>query len=166
MRVVLFDFDGVLTDGRIVVGPAGLDVRSFDVKDGFGIQLARAAGLGLAIVSGRTSAVAVDRARDLGIGEVHQGVTDKAARLGEIAERLGASIDETCFMGDDLIDLPAMRRAGFSAAPADAVPEVRRLVHYVTERRGGRGAVRELLELVLSASGRLERAVAPYLRDA
>lgn len=166
VRVVLLDFDGVLTDGRIVLGPDGLDVRAFDVKDGFGIQLARAAGLELGIVSGRTSVVLVDRARDLGIREVHQGVTDKAARLSEIAARLGASTDETCFMGDDLIDLPAMRRAGFAAAPADAMPQVRQLAHHVTEQRGGRGAVRELVELLLAASGRLERVVLPYLRDA
>jgi 3-deoxy-D-manno-octulosonate 8-phosphate phosphatase (KDO 8-P phosphatase) len=165
VRVVLLDFDGVLTDGRIVLGPGGLDVRSFDVRDGFGIQLAHRAGLELAIVSGRTSSVLVDRARDLGIDEVHQGVADKAARLDEIAARLGVALAETCFMGDDLIDVPAMRRAGFSAAPADAWPEARRLAHYVTERPGGRGAVRELVELVLAASGRLERAVAPYLQD-
>lgn len=166
IRVVLLDFDGVLTDGRIIQGSGGLDVRVFDVRDGMGIQLARAAGLDVGIVSGRTSRVLTDRAAELGIHEVHQGVGDKASCLGEIAGRLGAATNEICFMGDDLIDLPAMRRAGFAAAPADAMPEVRKQAHYVTSRPGGRGAVRELVEVVLRASGRLDAVAAPYLRDA
>jgi 3-deoxy-D-manno-octulosonate 8-phosphate phosphatase (KDO 8-P phosphatase) len=165
VRVVLLDVDGVLTDGRIVVGAAGLDVRSFDAKDGLGIQLGRSAGLAIGIVSGRRSAVVEDRARDLGIAEVHQGVKDKAARLSEVATRLGVSLDETCFMGDDLVDLAPMRRAGLAAAPADAVEAVRRAAHYVTVRPGGRGAVRELVELVLAAAGRLEQVLAPFVGD-
>ncbi len=166
VRVLLLDFDGVLTDGRIVVGPGGLDVRVFHARDGFGIHLARAAGLDLGIVSGRTSQVLADRAAELGIREVYQGVRDKAALVDTIAGRLGAARDEVCFMGDDLIDLPAMRRAGFAVAPADAVPEARGAAHYVTEQPGGRGAVRELVEVLLHASGKLDAVVAPFLRDA
>lgn len=165
VRLVLLDADGVLTDGRIFVGRGGGDARAFDVRDGHGIRLGQQAGLTFGILSGRSSAAVAERAAELGIDEVHQGLADKAARLGEILERLHVPPQAVCFMGDDLNDVPVLRRVGLAAAPADAVPEVRAVAHLVTERGGGRGAVRELVEILLHASGRWESLVASYLRN-
>ena len=153
VRLVLFDSDGVFTDGRIYSGAAGEDLRAFDVRDGHGLVLGRQAGLTFGVMSGRESGALTQRAADLGLSEVHQGVKDKGQRLEEILGRLGVRADETCFMGDDLIDLPAMRRVGFAVAPCDAVPEVLDAAHFVTAQGGGRGALRELIELILRANG-------------
>lgn len=160
--LVLLDSDGVLTDGRIVIGSDGNEWRAFDVRDGHGIRMGRDAGLVFGIVSGRRSKVVEARARELGIEEVHQKIQDKGRCVEEILSRSGVSGDAACFVGDDLIDLPAMRRVGLSIAPADAVAEVRHTVDWVTARGGGRGAVREVVELLLRASGRWERATARY----
>jgi len=115
--------------------------------------MAHEAGLSFGILSGRRSGALARRAAELGIDEVHQGVHDKVSRMDEILGRLGVAAEAVCFVGDDLIDLPAMRRAGFAAAPADAMPEVREIAHYVTARAGGRGAVREVVDFVLRAAG-------------
>jgi len=163
VRIVLFDSDGVLTDGRIVVTGDGGEARCFDVKDGHGIRMGREAGLVLGVVSGRHSLALERRAAELGLDELHQGVTDKLGRLREILARRELTGEAACFVGDDLIDLPAMRACGLAAAPADAVPEVRQAAQFVTSRDGGRGAVREVIDLLLRASGDWERVVARYL---
>lgn len=164
VRMILLDADGVLTDGRLTYCSDGSEIRSFHVHDGFGIRLAREAGLTVGIISGRASAVLEKRAEELSITEVHQRVLDKSGCLDELLERLGATAEEVCFIGDDLIDLSVMRRVGFAAAPADAQPGVRKAAHYVTERGGGRGAVREVIEIVLRASGRWEEALQRFLK--
>jgi 3-deoxy-D-manno-octulosonate 8-phosphate phosphatase (KDO 8-P phosphatase) len=164
IRLILLDSDGVLTDGSITICSDGSEIRSFHVHDGFGIRLARKAGLTLGIVSGRASPVLERRASELGITEVHQRVLDKAGFLDEMLERLDMSMEQVCFIGDDLIDLSVMRRVGFSAAPSDAQPAVREAAHYVAERAGGRGAVREVIELLLRASGRWEEALQRFLK--
>ena len=154
IRLILLDVDGVLTDGRIYVSDQGIESRAFDARDGLGIKLGQLAGLTFGVISGRESPLVEKRARELAIEEIHQRVLDKVGRAKEIRERLALDADAVCYVGDDLIDLPLLRTVGLSAAPADAVPEVRAAVQLVTSRPGGRGAVREVVDLVLQASGR------------
>jgi 3-deoxy-D-manno-octulosonate 8-phosphate phosphatase (KDO 8-P phosphatase) len=163
IRLIVLDSDGVLTDGRIVMSSDGTETRSFHVTDGFGIRMAQRAGLRFAVVSGRRSEVLARRAEELGIDELHQKILDKATCLAQMLERLGLPAEAACFVGDDLIDLPAMRLAGFSAAPADAQPLVREAAHFVTERNGGQGAVREVVEVVLHAAGKWDATMQDYL---
>jgi len=162
VRIVLLDADGVLTDGRIVVTGDGDDARCFDVRDGHGIRMGQEAGLAFGVVSGRHSRALERRAGELGLDELHQGVLDKLGRVREILTRRGLAGEAACFVGDDLIDVPAMRACGLAVATADAVPEVREVAHFVTRRAGGRGAVREVVDLLLHASGSWERVTARY----
>lgn len=164
IRLILLDVDGVLTDGRIRIGSDGVEQRVFHVRDGTGIRVGQAAGLSFGILSGRKSAAVERRAAELGISEVHQGVHDKLRRFEEILQRVDLQGDAVCFVGDDLIDIPVMRKSGFAAAPADAVPEAREIAHHVTELGGGAGAVREVVELVLRASGQWDAATRRYLK--
>jgi 3-deoxy-D-manno-octulosonate 8-phosphate phosphatase (KDO 8-P phosphatase) len=163
IRLILLDVDGVLTDGRIHLGGGEEDARAFYVRDGLGIRMGQEAGLSFGIVSGRRSEVVARRAAELKITEVHQGVLDKAEVFDGIVQKSGVSTESVCFVGDDVIDLPAMRRAGLAAAPSDADPETRRFAHYVTEREGGRGAVREVVDLVLRASGRWDDVMRRFI---
>jgi 3-deoxy-manno-octulosonate cytidylyltransferase (CMP-KDO synthetase) len=151
VRLVVLDVDGVLTDGRIsYVGDAEQHM-SFDVKDGHGVVALLAAGIQVAVISGRDSPAMRRRTAELGIEHVCAGVVDKAAELTELSARLSVPLAATCFVGDDEPDLPAMAVAGLSAAPADAAPGVRALATVVLARPGGRGAVRELADLLLGA---------------
>jgi 3-deoxy-D-manno-octulosonate 8-phosphate phosphatase (KDO 8-P phosphatase) len=159
VRLVLLDVDGVLTDGSIHMTSGGEESRRFFVRDGLGIRMAQEAGIEFGIVSGRESEVVARRAAELSIRELHQRVHRKAERVREIVERLSIPAEQLCFVGDDLIDVPAMRLAGFAAAPADAAPETRAAAHYVARSGGGRGAVREVLDLVLRASGRWDEVL-------
>ena len=156
------DSDGVLTDGRLYVGAAGEDLRAFDVRDGHGIRMGQQAGLSFGVISGRRSAALDRRATELDFMEIHQGVHDKLARLEEISDRLDVPLEGICFIGDDLIDLPVMRRAGFAVAPADAVAEVRERAHWVTPGCGGRGAVRDTVDLILRAAGKWDDVTRRY----
>jgi len=165
IRLVLLDSDGVLTDGRIIVSSDGTESRSFDVKDGQGIRLGQSAGLAFGVISGRESRALTARANELGFEDVHQGVHDKLGLVREIIERRGLEPGEVCFVGDDLIDLPAMRYCGLSIAPADAVEQVREVAHHVTERPGGRGAVREAVDMLLRAGGRWDEVTARYFTE-
>jgi 3-deoxy-D-manno-octulosonate 8-phosphate phosphatase (KDO 8-P phosphatase) len=159
IRLILLDVDGVLTDGRIHIDSNGGESRSFFVRDGLGIRIGQDCGLVFGIISGRESSVVTSRAAELGIGEVHQRVLDKAGRLSEICERLAVAPEAVCFVGDDLIDLPAMRLAGLAVAPSDADASAREAAHFVTRSEGGRGAVRELIDLVLNASGKADQVM-------
>jgi 3-deoxy-D-manno-octulosonate 8-phosphate phosphatase (KDO 8-P phosphatase) len=165
VKLVLLDSDGVLTDGRIIMSSDGDDVRAFDVRDGHGIRMGQQAGLLFGVISGRESRALAERAAELQFDEVHQRVLDKLGRAKEILDRRDLAFESTCFMGDDLIDLRVMRRCGFAVAPADAVPEVREAAHYVTARAGGRGAVREVIDLVLRANGKWDDVTARYLSE-
>jgi len=153
VRLLLLDVDGVLTDGRLIYGPAGEETKVFHVRDGHAIVLARAAGIEVAVVSGRKSAAVSRRLEDLGVREVHQGVGDKAALLPDLCARHGLRPAEVAFMGDDLPDLPLLRQVGLALAPADGALEVRRLAHWTALRPGGGGAVREAVEWLLRARG-------------
>ena len=164
IRLVIFDVDGVLTDGRIIYDDEGVETKSFDVKDGHGMKLLMRAGIDCAIITARESRVVEHRARNLGIGLVYQGRKDKLAAFEEIKTRTGFESPEIAYVGDDIIDLPVMKRAGFSAAVADAVEEVAERADYVTKKPGGRGAAREVAELILKTQGKWDEILANYLR--
>ncbi|HXA95572.1 MAG TPA: HAD hydrolase family protein [Candidatus Dormibacteraeota bacterium] len=151
IRLLVLDVDGVLTDGGLLYGPSGEETKRFHVHDGLALVAAAKAGLQIAILSSRASAAVTRRMTELGVREVHQGVADKAAALDALRERLGLRGAEVAVMGDDLPDLPAMARAGLALAPANAVAEVKRVAHWVARRRGGDGAVREAVEMLLKA---------------
>jgi 3-deoxy-D-manno-octulosonate 8-phosphate phosphatase (KDO 8-P phosphatase) len=159
VRLLVFDVDGVLTDGGLFYGDGGEVMKRFDVKDGHGLVMARLAGLRTAILTARSSSIVEVRGRELGLAAVLQGRKDKAAGFRELLAQLEASPEECAYMGDDLNDLGPLSMAGLSACPADAAPEVRQEVHYVARNRGGHGAARELVELCLKASGRWEATV-------
>jgi 3-deoxy-D-manno-octulosonate 8-phosphate phosphatase (KDO 8-P phosphatase) len=151
IRLLVLDVDGVLTDGGIYVTPSGEEIKRFHAQDGLAMVAARRAGLVLAVISGRASPSVTRRMAELGVTEVHQGATDKAAVLSALLARLGVESDDVAVMGDDVTDLPLMRQAGLALAPLDAVPETRRAADWVSRRRGGEGAVREAIELLLKA---------------
>lgn len=151
IRLLILDVDGVLTDGRVYYGPEGAEWKSFHVHDGLALARAAAAGFPVAVVSVRRSEAVARRCAELGLTEVHQGVEDKVAVYEALRARHGCRDVEVACMGDDLADLPLLRRAGLRLAPADAVPEVRRGADWVSRFGGGRGAVREVLEALLRA---------------
>lgn len=163
IKLVAFDIDGVMTDGGLHYTDDGHELKTFNVQDGLGVVLLRRAGIKVAIITGRTSNVVNCRAKDLGVEHVFHGVGDKGAVSGQLLEQLGLQWSELAFMGDDLIDLPAMTRCGLAIAPANARPVVKERAHMVTEASGGKGAVREAIEFLLAAQGKLDAAFAPYL---
>lgn len=159
VRLLIFDVDGVLTDGGLYYGDGGEAMKRFDVKDGHGIVLARHAGLRTAILTARTSTIVATRGQELGMAAIFQGRRDKTAGLGELLAQLQVPAAECAYMGDDINDLGPLSLVGLSACPADAVPEVRQEVHYIARNRGGHGAARELVELCLKASGQWDATV-------
>lgn len=163
LRLMAFDVDGILTDGRLWYAADGREIKSFDAHDGHGIKMLRQGGLKLAIITSRRSAVVDRRARDLGIDYCYQGVEDKLATFNALLAELQFDAVQAGYMGDDLLDLPVLMRAGFAASVPGAPAAVLARVHHVTSRPGGRGAVREVCELVLHAQGRLDAMIAEYL---
>jgi 3-deoxy-D-manno-octulosonate 8-phosphate phosphatase (KDO 8-P phosphatase) len=163
VKLLVFDVDGVLTDGHIIYTDEGAEAKTFDVKDGLGIRVASGAGLQVAIMTGRASRVVERRARDLRVSDVLQRVGDKAAALIRLASAKGVPLEEVAFVGDDLNDREAMRLVGVSIAPSDAAAEIREEASVVTDSPGGRGAAREAVEAILRAQGRWEEAVNGYL---
>jgi 3-deoxy-D-manno-octulosonate 8-phosphate phosphatase (KDO 8-P phosphatase) len=153
IRLVLFDVDGVLTDGVVVMHADGSESKGFHIKDGAAIVWAQRAGVQVGLLSARSSGATTHRAAQLAVRIVQQGVTSKASAFDTILKSSGFTEEAVCYMGDDLLDLPVLERVGLSAAPADAAREVRQRVHWVSEAAGGRGAARELIELVLRAQG-------------
>ncbi len=149
VTLIVLDVDGVLTDGRITLDGEGRESKSFYVRDGLAIAEAVRAGYTIAIISGRNSPVVTHRARELKIHEVHQGVGDKLPVFKQLVEKYSLSAGQSVFMGDDVNDLAVLKAAGFSAAPADADDTVRAAAKWVSRHKGGRGAVRELIELVM-----------------
>ena len=163
VKLMIFDVDGVLTDGGLRYGPDGELIKTFNVLDGHGIKLLQQSGVKTAIISARQSAIVARRAADLGIGILMQGVHDKRAAFERTASEAGMTPDVCGFMGDDVIDLPVMTRVGFAVSVPNGHPEVRNRAHYVAEAAGGRGAVRGVYDLILRAQGNYESALAPYL---
>lgn len=151
IRLLVLDVDGVLTDGRLYFAADGEELKVFDVRDGYGLVALQRAGVAVAIISGRESDAVRRRAEELGITRVSQGVEDKAAQIDALLEELGIEPRETACIGDDVPDLPMLRRAGLAIAVADAHPTVQAETHWTTSQPGGRGAVREACDLLLSA---------------
>ncbi len=160
VRLAIFDVDGVLTDGTLWIGAKGEAFKAFNILDGHGVKMLQGAGVDTAILSGRESEAVVRRADELGIHRVVQGARDKLAAFEKLLAESGVAADACAFVGDDLPDLPVLRRCGFAVAVANAVEEVKAACHYVTKASGGRGAVREFCELVLRAQGQLAAASA------
>jgi 3-deoxy-D-manno-octulosonate 8-phosphate phosphatase (KDO 8-P phosphatase) len=165
IRLVLFDVDGVLTDGKILLHADGSESKQFDIKDGTGIIWAQRAGLTVGFLSARTSAATGQRAAQLGITLVHQGVPSKLEAYEQIVDSLLLDDEQVAYMGDDVLDLPVLARVGLAAAPADAVEDVRRRVHWVSRANGGQGAARDLIEVVLQAQGRWQALLAEYVEE-
>lgn len=162
IKLVIMDVDGVLTDGTISVRPDGEEVKHFNAHDGAGIRYLLRAGIVPAILSGRTASAVEHRARDLGIERVHLGIHDKLPVYEQMLLELALEHREVCYIGDDLMDLPVMRRVGLPVAVANARPEVKRRARYVTCAHGGRGAVREVAEWILKRDGKWKQIVARY----
>jgi 3-deoxy-D-manno-octulosonate 8-phosphate phosphatase (KDO 8-P phosphatase) len=158
-----FDVDGVLTDGLLWYGSGGDELKAFSSLDGHGLKMLQRAGIEVAIISGRSSEALRLRAANLGVGELHMGVEDKRTVMAALAQARGIGLDRCGYVGDDVVDLPVLRACGFSATVADGHEEVKARVDYVTERGGGRGAVREISELILKAQGKWATAMAEYL---
>jgi 3-deoxy-D-manno-octulosonate 8-phosphate phosphatase (KDO 8-P phosphatase) len=151
IRLLVLDVDGVLTDGSIHMGPNGEESKTFNVRDGLGVQRLLAAGIEVAVVSGRRCAAVSRRMAELGVRHVYEGVGEKLAVFERLREKLGLEAGQVAVMGDDLPDLPPMRAAGLAIAVADAQPEVKAAAHWVSDAAGGRGAVREIADRLLAA---------------
>ena len=165
IKLLLFDVDGVLTDGKILLHADGSESKQFDIKDGTGIIWAQRAGLTVGLLSARTSAATGQRAAQLGITLVHQGVASKLESYEQIVDSLLLDDEQVAYMGDDILDLPVLVRVGLSTAPADAVEDVRARVHWVSRARGGQGAARDLIEVILRAQGRWDAILAEYVEE-
>ncbi|MEO8503573.1 MAG: HAD hydrolase family protein [Acidobacteriota bacterium] len=165
LRWLLCDVDGVLTDGRLYYGANGEPMAAFDIKDGLGLKLAQLGGLMVGVLSGRTSAAVAARTAELRLDAAVFGRIDKGVALAEFCLTHGCELDEIAYLGDDLPDLPALRRCGLALAPSDAAPEVLAAAHRILGRPGGRGAVREAVESILRARGDWDRVVAPFVAD-
>jgi 3-deoxy-D-manno-octulosonate 8-phosphate phosphatase (KDO 8-P phosphatase) len=178
IKLLLFDVDGVLTDGKLFLFPVStsesggaasgqivVEAKGFHAQDGAGISIARIAGIKAGLITRRNSETVALRARDLKLEQVHQGIRNKLKAFREIlsAERLSAS--EVAFVGDDVIDLTVMRNCGFSVAVANARREVKQAAHYVTPHAGGDGALRDVIEFILKAQGKWKQAVEKYIAD-
>jgi len=164
IKVLIRDIDGVLTDGRIVLGNSGNEFKFFDVLDGFGLGIWRRAGYKSAIITANKSSVVKKRARFLKVDKVYQKAFDKLIIYNKIKKVFNATDEQICFIGDDLIDLPVLKRAGFSCSVANACEDIKPLVDYVTKKKGGRGAVREVIDLILKGQNLWQEVVEIYQR--
>jgi 3-deoxy-D-manno-octulosonate 8-phosphate phosphatase (KDO 8-P phosphatase) len=165
IRLILFDVDGVLTDGRVTVNADGTESKTFAIRDGIAMVWAQRAGIKVGFLSARLSPTTPHRAAQLGVTLVYHGVTSKLATYEQILGDLHLRDSDVAYMGDDVVDLAVLSRAGLSTAPADAVGEVRSRVHWVTGSPGGGGAARELVERILRVQGHWEAVVASYLNE-
>jgi 3-deoxy-D-manno-octulosonate 8-phosphate phosphatase (KDO 8-P phosphatase) len=162
VKLLLLDCDGVLTDGRITLIEGGDEQKSFHTRDGHGLVLLHRAGLRSGIISGRTSNLVTMRAKDLGVAFVRQGALDKLEAFESLLSEAGVEASDVAFVGDDVVDIPLMRRSALAVAVADATEDTRAAAHYVTRLPGGFGAVREVCELILKAQGRWEELMKRY----
>lgn len=165
IKLLLLDVDGVLTDGKIIYTDGGEEIKFFDVRDGHGLKLLMRAGIEVALITGRESKVVEHRAKDLGITSVYQKVWNKGEFLNKIVQEKGIKEDSIAFVGDDLVDLPVIKRVGFSATVADGAEELKGLVDFVSRYKGGDRAVREICELILKAQGKWEEVTQHYFQE-
>lgn len=150
----IFDYDGVMTDGTVYMDSNGDPLRTSNVKDGYALQLAGKLGYHLAVISGAVVTNITKRLNMLGVTDVFTGIPDKVVKLEEYMEQYGLKPEQIVYVGDDIPDLPVMRRVGVAACPADAAPEIRQICHYISERPGGRGCVRDIIEQTLKVQGK------------
>jgi len=162
IKLLLLDIDGVMTDGHIIYGNYGDEIKNFDVHDGLGVMLVKRAGLKCAIITAKGSPVVKKRAKVLRIDKVYMDIHYKIRALPDIKRRFRVNEDEICYIGDDIIDVALLKRVGLAVAVANARDEVKQAAHYVTERSGGRGAVREICEIILKSQGKWETVTKPY----
>ena len=163
VRLLLLDVDGVLTDGGLRYDDGDGEAKTFHVHDGHGLKMLQEQGIPVGIITSRESPLVARRAAELGIEHLHQGCGDKRKTFSALLQRLDLDASAVAYVGDDVIDLPVMTGVGLAIAVADAHPEVRGRAHWVTSANGGRGAVREVCDLLLAAQGRLDAALRPYL---
>jgi 3-deoxy-D-manno-octulosonate 8-phosphate phosphatase (KDO 8-P phosphatase) len=164
IKVIVFDVDGVMTDGSLMIGDDGQEYKSFHSLDGLGMKLLKATGVEMAIITGRTSNVVTKRAETTGIAHFYQGVEDKLEAFEDLIKKMNVSPEECAFMGDDVVDLPPMRRAGLAITVPTATPIVKQYAHYTTQAQAGRGAVREVCELLMKAQGTFDGQMAQFLK--
>lgn len=162
IKLLILDVDGVLTDGSIILDDNGNEIKSFHVRDGHGLKMLQKAGIQIAIITGRHSKVVERRAHELGITEIYQRCHIKTVAYDDLLEKFGIEDKETAYVGDDIVDIPIFKRVGLSIAVADAVDEAKREALFVTNNRGGRGAVREVCELILKSNGKWEEFIDEY----
>lgn len=162
IRLLLLDVDGVMTDGGIIYDGNGLETKVFNVKDGHGIKMLQRYGIEVGIITGRTSKVVEIRAAELGIEIVYQGSLKKLDSYLDVKLKTGLTDNQIAYVGDDVIDVPVMKRVAFAAAPSDALPEARSVAHYVTLNGGGKGAVREVCDLILRGRGFWDEVINRY----
>ena len=164
VRLLVLDVDGVLTDGRLYYADDGVELKAFNIQDGLGLRMLSASGVAVAIISGRRSKALELRAQNLGVTHVFQGVSDKLSVFESLLIRLSLTAAQAASIGDDLPDLPVLRRCSLAVCVPEAPPLVREHVHFVTQRAGGRGAVRELCELIMGAQGTLETQLYEFMK--
>lgn len=163
IKLVIFDVDGVLTDGSLFLGDDGQEYKAFNSKDGFGMRLLQDSGIDIGIITGRESTLVRLRMEELGITQIMQGRREKGPALDEMMEITGLTLDQIAYVGDDVVDLPIMSRVGLSIAVQDARPVVKKHAHWITESVGGRGAGRDVCELILEAHGKWDDIIKRYL---
>ena len=163
-RLIIFDVDGVMTDGSLYLNDDGQELKAFNSLDGHGMKMLRLSGVDLAIITGRTSQLVEFRAINLGVTHLYQGAEDKLEAFAELLKNTGLDPTECAYMGDDVVDLPVLRRCGLAICVPAAPALVKQHAHYVTQLPGGRGAVREVCELIMQAQGTLDAQLAPYLK--
>ncbi|QGQ48175.1 KdsC family phosphatase [Metabacillus sediminilitoris] len=164
IKLIVFDVDGVLTDGKLYIGSDREEYKAFHTQDGMGISLAHYAGIKTAIITGRTSESVLKRSEELKINYVHQGIHDKLEVMEQIMKDLDITLEEVCYVGDDINDLPILQVVGFSAAPSNAVPIVKQHVQYISQETGGNGAVREIIDHILNQMGDYSALLTDYLQ--
>ena len=164
IKLVIFDVDGVLTDGSLFLGDDGLEYKAFNSRDGHGMKMLQQSGVTIAIITGRTSKVVEYRMQSLGIQHVYQGQLDKRHAFAELLEKLSLTTDQIAYVGDDVVDLPVMSKVGLAIGVQDAHPMVRKHAHWLTPSNGGRGAGRDVCEMLMEAHGVLEDKLATYLQ--
>lgn len=164
IKLLILDIDGVMTDGRIVYGNYGDELKFFDVQDGFGVLLARSAGMKVAIITAKGSKVVKMRAKELNIDALYQNATNKLKALQKLLKKTKVAEEEACFIGDDLVDVPVLKKVGLAVAVPNAVNEVKSCAHMITAKTGGRGAVREVCDFLIKSQGKWEEATSKYLK--
>jgi 3-deoxy-D-manno-octulosonate 8-phosphate phosphatase (KDO 8-P phosphatase) len=162
IKLLILDVDGVLTDGRIIYANSGDELKFFDVTDGMGLSLWSRAGLKSAILTAKESNIIPNRAKAMHIDKIYQNALRKLEVFEKILAEFGVSPEEVCFIGDDVVDIPVLKRVGFAVSVPNAVPEAKKEAHYITKREGGRGAVREIIDMILKAQGKWDEVMKRY----